>query len=78
MLTYADAPLLLGEHAEAGIVGIVSDILSYPADVLQLREALPRRCALRDWQVSVKKKFLFFFTEACCLCRLCKKKKTVP
>ena len=53
MLAYADAPLLLGEHAEAGIVGIVSDILSYPADVLQLREALPRRCALRDWQVRL-------------------------
>ena len=33
LLAVEDAPLLLGEHAEAGVVGIVSDILAYPEEV---------------------------------------------
>ena len=31
--------------------GIVSDILSYPDDIFKIRDAMPRRCSLRDWEL---------------------------
>uniref|UniRef100_A0A7S4L149 TLDc domain-containing protein n=2 Tax=Guillardia theta TaxID=55529 RepID=A0A7S4L149_GUITH len=50
-LSIDDAPLFVGRNDEDEMIGVCSDIISWPQDVFQLSESLPRRCSQCDWEL---------------------------
>ena len=47
----SEAPLLVVRDQDDNACGVVSDILSYPEDVLKIRDAMPKRCSVREWEL---------------------------